>query len=153
VGWLPGRSPRGPVKERSGAVSCHEGRFGEAGTTYDARMEGPERLDRLTRRERDVYEVWKKHPDWSNAQIGMAVYMPAPHVIRRYKQNIREKVGAMVDDPLERLSPKMLAVHELDLQGLAPAEIGRRMRLSEFAVQTFLEVIEERRNPAPQTED
>lgn len=47
----------------------------------------------------------------------------------------------------------MLAVHELDLQGLAPAEIGRRMRLSEFAVRTFLEVIEERLNPSPGTED
>jgi DNA-binding CsgD family transcriptional regulator len=109
-------------------------------------------LDRLTPRERDVYEVWRAHPDWSNAQIGRAVYMPAPHVIRRYKQNIREKVGAMVEDPLERLSPKMLAVHELDLQGLTPAEIGRRMRLSEFAVRTFLEDIEERLNPSPETE-
>jgi DNA-binding NarL/FixJ family response regulator len=116
-------------------------------------MADPGRLDRLTPRERDVYEVWTKHPDWSNAQIGYEVmYLPA-HVVRRYKQNIREKVGAMVEDPLERLSPKMLAVHELDLQGLAPAEIGRRMRLSEFAVRTFLEIIEERLNPAPETED
>ena len=116
-------------------------------------MADPERLDLLTPRERDVYEAWRAHPDWSNAQLGRAVYMPAPHVIRRYKQNIREKLGAMVENPLERLSPKMLAVHELDLQGLAPAEIGRRMRLSEFAVRTFLEVIEERLNPSPGTED
>ena len=46
-------------------------------------MEDEERLNRLTPRERDVYEVWREHPDWSNAQIGRAVYMPAPHVIRR----------------------------------------------------------------------
>jgi hypothetical protein len=51
-----------------------------------------ERLNRLTPRERDVYEVWKAHPDWSNAQIGLAVYMPAGHVIRRYKANIRRKL-------------------------------------------------------------
>jgi hypothetical protein len=89
-------------------------------------MADPERLDRLTPRERDVYEVWTKHPDWSNAQTGREVLLPA-HVVRRYKQNIREKVGAMVEDPLERLSPKMLAVHELDLQGLSPKEIGRRL--------------------------
>ena len=107
-------------------------------------MADPERLDRLTPRERDVYKVWKKHPDWSNAQIAFAVMYLPPHVIRRYKQNIREKVGAMVEDPLERLSPKMLLVHELDLQGLTPAEIGRRLLLSEFAVRNFLEVIEER---------
>jgi DNA-binding CsgD family transcriptional regulator len=110
-------------------------------------MAEPEGLDQLTPRERDVYEVWREHPDWTNAQIGRAVYMPAPHVIRRYKQNIREKVGIMGEDPLLRLSPKMMAVHELDLEGLTPAEIGRRMQLSEFAVQTFLEVIKERLNP------
>jgi hypothetical protein len=33
-------------------------------------MEDEERLNRLTPRERDVYEVWREHPDWSNAQIG-----------------------------------------------------------------------------------
>jgi hypothetical protein len=55
-------------------------------------MEDEERLDRLTPRERDVYEVWRRHPDWTNAQIGRAVYMPAPHVIRRYKDNIRRKL-------------------------------------------------------------
>jgi DNA-binding CsgD family transcriptional regulator len=112
-------------------------------------MADPERLDLLTPRERDVYEVWKEHPDWSNAQIGYEVKFPAPHVVRRYKQNIREKVGAMVENPLERLSPKMLAVHELDLQGLTPAEIGRRMRLSEFAVRIFLEDIEDRLGERP----
>jgi DNA-binding NarL/FixJ family response regulator len=106
-----------------------------------------ERLNRLTPRERDVYEVWKQHPDWSNGQIGYAVmYLPA-HVVRRYKQNIREEVGIVGEDPLLRLSPKMLAVHELDLQGLTPAEIGRRLLLSEFTVRTFLENIELRLNP------
>ena len=109
-------------------------------------------LDRLTPRERDVYEAWREHPDWSNAQLGRAAFLP-PHVVRRYKQNIREKVGIVGEDPLLRLSPKMLAVHELDLQGLTPAEIGRRMRLSEFAVRTFLETIEERLNPPAETED
>ena len=33
-------------------------------------MEDEEHLNRLTPRERDVYEVWREHPDWSNAQIG-----------------------------------------------------------------------------------
>ena len=51
-----------------------------------------ELLDRLTPRERDVYRVWREHPDWSKAQIGRAVYLP-PHVVRRYLQNIREKLG------------------------------------------------------------
>jgi hypothetical protein len=55
-------------------------------------MEDEERLNRLTPRERDVYEVWKRHPDWTNAQIGLAAYMPAPYVIRRYKDNIRRKL-------------------------------------------------------------
>jgi DNA-binding NarL/FixJ family response regulator len=57
-----------------------------------------------------------------------------------------------MDDPerLARLSPKMRAVRELDLQGLAPAEIGRRLRLSEFAVRIFLQDIEERLNPPPE---
>jgi DNA-binding NarL/FixJ family response regulator len=52
-----------------------------------------DRLSRLTPRERDVYEVWREHPGWSNAEIGYAVYMTAAHVVRRYKQNIREKLG------------------------------------------------------------
>ena len=55
-------------------------------------MADPERLDRLTPRERDVYEVWKRHPDWSNAQIGYAVLFPAAHVVRRYKENIKRKL-------------------------------------------------------------
>ena len=55
----------------------------------------------------------------------------------------------MVENPLERLSPKMLAVHELDLQGLAPVEIGRRMQLSEFAVRLFLQDIEDRLSERP----
>jgi len=56
-------------------------------------MTEPEGLDQLTPRERDVYEVWRKHPDWSNAQIGFEVKFPAPHVVRRYKGNIRRKLG------------------------------------------------------------
>jgi len=58
-------------------------------------MEDEERLNRLIPRERDVYEVWREHPDWSNAQIGRAVYMPAPHVIRRYKENIKTKLAGL----------------------------------------------------------
>jgi hypothetical protein len=42
-----------------------------------------ERLNLHTPREGDVYEVWREHPDWSHAQVGYAVYMPAPYVIRR----------------------------------------------------------------------
>lgn len=53
-----------------------------------------ERLNRLTPRERDVYEVWKQHPDWSNGQIGRAVLFPAAHIVRRYKENIRRKLEA-----------------------------------------------------------
>jgi DNA-binding CsgD family transcriptional regulator len=41
-------------------------------------------------------------------------------------------------------------VHELDLRGLTPAEIGRRLLLSEFAVRIFLEDIEDRLNPPPE---
>ena len=48
-------------------------------------MTNENRLDRLTPRERDVYEVWKKHPDWSNGQIGREVKFPAGHIVRRYK--------------------------------------------------------------------
>jgi hypothetical protein len=52
----------------------------------------PERLDRLTPRERDVYEVWREHPDWSNGQISYAVMYLPPHVVRRYKENIKRKL-------------------------------------------------------------
>jgi hypothetical protein len=62
-------------------------------------MAEPEGLDQLTPRERDVHEVWKKHPDWSNAQIGMEVRFPAPYVVRRYKANIRRKLGWEPEDP------------------------------------------------------
>jgi len=69
-------------------------------------------------------------------------------------QGRRATYDARMTDPrLSRLSPKMRAVHELDLRGLSPAEIGKRLLLSEFAVRTFLEVIEERLNPSPETED
>jgi DNA-binding NarL/FixJ family response regulator len=54
-------------------------------------MDDQERLNRLTPRERDVYEVWREYPDWSNSQIGRTVYLPM-HVIRRYKENIRRKL-------------------------------------------------------------
>jgi hypothetical protein len=49
-------------------------------------------LDKLTPRERDVYEAWKDDPDASNAVLGVRVYLPA-HVVRRYKQQIREKLA------------------------------------------------------------
>jgi hypothetical protein len=54
-------------------------------------MNDPGRLDRLTPRERDVYDASRRHPDWSKAQIGRAVYLP-PHVVRRYLRNIEEKL-------------------------------------------------------------
>jgi DNA-binding CsgD family transcriptional regulator len=50
------------------------------------------RLATLTPRERDVYEAWIADPDASNALIGRRVYLPA-HVVRRYKQQIREKLS------------------------------------------------------------
>jgi DNA-binding NarL/FixJ family response regulator len=53
---------------------------------------------------------------------------------------------------LDRLSPKQRAVYDLDREGLGPAEIGRRMQLSEFAVRLFLQDIEERLNPPPATD-
>ena len=56
-------------------------------------MEDEERLSRLTPRERDVYEVWKKHPDWDDIRIGYEVKFPAAHVVRRYKRNIKRKLG------------------------------------------------------------
>ena len=55
-------------------------------------MEDQEHLSQLTPRERDVYEVWREHPDWSNGQIGLAVMFPAAHIVRRYKENIRRKL-------------------------------------------------------------
>jgi DNA-binding CsgD family transcriptional regulator len=57
----------------------------------------------------------------------------------------------MTDARLDRLSPKLREVHKLARQGLTPAEIGKRL-LSEFAVRTFLEDIEERLNPPLGTE-
>ena len=52
-----------------------------------------ERLSRLTPRERDVYEVWKKHPNWDDVRIGYEVKFPAAHIVRRYKENIKRKLG------------------------------------------------------------
>ena len=54
-------------------------------------MEDDQRLNRLTPRERDVYEVSRSHPDWSKAQIGREVLLP-PHVVRRYLRNIEAKL-------------------------------------------------------------
>jgi DNA-binding CsgD family transcriptional regulator len=54
---------------------------------FDAR-----RLHLLTPRERDLWLIWKNHPDWSNGQLGLAVMFPAPHIVRRYKENIRRKL-------------------------------------------------------------
>jgi DNA-binding CsgD family transcriptional regulator len=66
---------------------------------WDVGMGDPERLNRLTPRERDVYEVSRNHPDWSKGQIGREVYLP-PHVVRRYLQNIERKL-ADPDSPRE----------------------------------------------------
>jgi hypothetical protein len=49
------------------------------------------RLDKLTPRERDVYEAWTADPNASNAVLGVRVHLPA-HVVRRYKRQIREKL-------------------------------------------------------------
>jgi len=58
---------------------------------WGVNTEDPERLNRLTPRERDVYHVSRNHPNWSNAQIGREVLLP-PHVVRRYLQNIQRKL-------------------------------------------------------------
>lgn len=55
-------------------------------------MTTDDNLDRLTPRERDVYEARQQHPDWDHAQISREVLLP-PHVVRRYLQNIQEKLG------------------------------------------------------------
>lgn len=57
------------------------------------RLSPRERLSRLTPRERDVYEVWKKHPDWDDIRIGYEVKFPAAHIVRRYKRNIKWKLA------------------------------------------------------------
>jgi DNA-binding CsgD family transcriptional regulator len=58
-------------------------------------------------------------------------------------------------DPLNRLSPRMREVYDLDRQGLSPEEIGRRLLLSEFSVQMYLENIELRLawDPRPPYDD
>jgi hypothetical protein len=50
----------------------------------------------LTPREQDVYEATQRHPDWDHAQISRAVRLP-PHVVRRYLQNIQEKLEGPPD--------------------------------------------------------
>jgi DNA-binding CsgD family transcriptional regulator len=59
-----------------------------------------EPLDQLTPRERDVYKVWKEHPDWNTRQISEAVFLQL-HMVRRYRENIRRKLG----DPGEHTDP------------------------------------------------
>jgi DNA-binding CsgD family transcriptional regulator len=61
-------------------------------------MNDQKRLNWLTPRERDVYEMWREHPDWTNGQIGRAVLFPAGHIVLRYKSNIRRKLGLQPDD-------------------------------------------------------
>jgi FixJ family two-component response regulator len=103
-------------------------------------MEDEERLNRLTPRERDVYEVWREHPDWSNAQIGRAVYMPAPHVIRRYKENIKTKLAGL--PPFSGIEVEVLS---LLAEGLTHAEIARSIGIDERTVAVILRRIEIKR--------
>ncbi len=58
-----------------------------------------EHLDRLTPRERDVHKVIQRHPDWTNAQVGREVFLPA-HVVRRYRQNIQAKLAQQGEGPM-----------------------------------------------------
>jgi hypothetical protein len=103
-------------------------------------VEDQEHLHLLTPRERDVYEVWRKHPDWSNAQIGRAVYMPAPHVIRRYKENIKTKLAG-----LPPFSGIELEVLDLVAEGMNHADVARSIGIDERTVRLVLRRIEIKR--------
>lgn len=129
-------------------------------------MEDRERLDRLTPRERDVYEVWREHPDWSNGQIGLAVMFPAAHIVRRYKDNIRRKLEIPEDATppsyheatmdvglLTKLSPNERAVQALLDLGLNHAEISRRLLMSPHTIRTHLGNIEHKRERYERGED
>jgi FixJ family two-component response regulator len=103
-------------------------------------VEDQEHLHLLAPRERDVYEVWRKHPDWSNAQIGRAVYMPAPHVIRRYKENIKTKLAG-----LPPFSGIELEVLDLVAEGMNHADVARSIGIDERTVRLVLRRIEIKR--------
>jgi DNA-binding NarL/FixJ family response regulator len=103
-------------------------------------MEAQKHLHLLTPRERDVYEVWRKHPDWSNAQIGRVVYMPAPHVIRRYKENIKTKLAG-----LPPFSGIELEVLDLVAEGMNHADVARSIGIDQRTVAVILRRIEQKR--------
>jgi DNA-binding NarL/FixJ family response regulator len=84
--------------------------------------------------------VWRTHPDWSNAQIGRAVYMPAPHVIRRYKENIKTKLAGL--PPFSSIEVEVLS---LLAEGLTHAEIARSIGIDERTVAVILRRIEIKR--------
>jgi hypothetical protein len=52
-----------------------------------------ERLNRLTPRERDVYEVLRRHPDWRVSKIGCELAL-TPNAVRGFVWNIRRKLEA-----------------------------------------------------------
>jgi FixJ family two-component response regulator len=106
-------------------------------------VDDQEHLHLLTPRERDVWEVWRKHPDWSNAQIGRAVYMPAPHVIRRYKENIKTKLAGL--PPFSSIEVEVL---DLVAEGMSHAEIARSIGTDERTVRLVLRRIEIKRGTA-----
>jgi FixJ family two-component response regulator len=72
-------------------VSTAGGELGAASLCQGVAMD-EERLNRLTPRERDVYEAVMRHPDWGTAQIGGEVRLTRS-VVRRYVWNIRKKLG------------------------------------------------------------
>jgi DNA-binding NarL/FixJ family response regulator len=65
-------------------------------------MADQERLHRLTPRERDVYEAVMRHPDGNKVStIAEEVHL-TKNLVRRYVQNIREKLGEPDWPPQEK---------------------------------------------------
>jgi DNA-binding NarL/FixJ family response regulator len=105
-------------------------------------MEAQEHLHLLTPRQRDVYDVWRQHPDWSKAQIGRAVYLP-PHVVRRYLENIKTKLAGL--PPFSGIEVEVLS---LLAEGWSHAEIARSIGIDERTVAVILRRIELKRGIA-----
>jgi DNA-binding NarL/FixJ family response regulator len=107
-------------------------------------MEAQEHLHLLTPRERDVYDVWRKHPDWSKAQVSRAVYLP-PHVVRRYLENIKTKLAGL--PPFSGIEVEVLS---LLAEGWSHAEIARSIGIDERTVAVILRRIEIKRGTTEQ---
>jgi DNA-binding CsgD family transcriptional regulator len=109
-------------------------------------MEAQDRLDRLTPGERRVYDVYRQHPDWSKGQIGRAAYLP-PHVVRRYLENIRQKLADL--PPFSGIEVEVL---DLVAEGMSHADVARSIGIDERTVAVILRRIEIKRQQAQQDE-